>query len=679
MPITNTNSYGSISKFLPAKIISGNATSIVALESWMYNDNMGDPWWVGAGANPCKWVIEATVNQVSHSSHLSRVPFMYSGLDITPGMWVAATNSSMALRINSISSMSDGSITFVAEDVDRFNTFNDSSSSGTGVFGAGEIFFFELGDDGLPAFNVMPVTIDPFLLAQIESRFRVFNPSIQVPFYQIDHEFVEGNTLALDPTTQKFRNATAEDIFRVGTVTASGPGPNYFFLEPLTKIITNLEPGLPGPIGGVVWLDAATGDMSTTEGSSKDAIYIKMTESTPSFTISTMTYPDGYNGWQFMLNEVLLTVNGTAVDPQPTSYFIDLINSTTSEHGVTAMMGSQPTKVIGTVGFPSTAANPAMVFTLNGATITVETPSLMINSFSGLTVGWWDFVRAINEQTQTHGVYSSVDPNTGYITLENTSGDPINIVNITPSTSDVANGFLTFTDACGFETSNPSGAAEYLKLVRADGGPIVISDFQAQNGQPAQLGAFVTNAGINSVANGSLPLALVVDQSMYANTNYIVPNLAGRDSLANMRVGDQAYVQADADGKWAMYLYTASGWVKTAAWASANTDANSIEIGITPTSQASQSIGVVSESSRILNVTVQVTETFNTSATVSVGTISDPEAIMPAANVDLGTIGNYEIDSSFVYDSSETDFGVYVYFSAGGSTAGAAQVIVSYL
>jgi hypothetical protein len=122
MPITNSNSYGSLAKFLPAKVIPGSAVTVTALESWLYNDNLGDPWWVGAGNNPCKWIITANISSVTHSSHLTRTPFTYTGLDVTQGMWVASATSAVSLRINSILSMSDTSITFIAEDVDRFNT-----------------------------------------------------------------------------------------------------------------------------------------------------------------------------------------------------------------------------------------------------------------------------------------------------------------------------------------------------------------------------------------------------------------------------------------------------------------------------------------------------------------------------------------------------------------------------
>jgi hypothetical protein len=683
MPITNSNSYGSISKWIPAKVIPGNINTITPLESWLYNDGLGDPWWVGVNGNPCKWIITADVYSQSHSSHETRTPFYYTGSDISPGMWICTPSvNNAALRINSISSVSDTSITFIAEDVDRYNTFNDPNSSGIGGLSTGSALFFELGDDGLPVFNNLnsSYAVDPLMIAQIEARFRVFNPSVQVPCFQLNHNFTEGMVLTLDSSTGLFRNSTSTDIFRVGTVVATGPGPNYFYLEPITKIISNLEPGLIGTVGDIVWIDPTTGAMSTTEGSSLDAIYIKMTEAQPSFTVSQVENPTAYNGWQFLLNEVILTVNGTYADPQPTSYLIDLINSTTNQHSVTAAMGSQPTIVVGSIQFPETAVNgDSMQFSINGVTITVTSPSLMINLLSGSTVGWWDFVRPINELTSQHGVYATSDPNTSAITLTNASGGPINIVNISPSTSDASAGFLTFTDACGFELNNASGPANYLQLLRADGGQIIISDNNVENGTTNQLGMFVANSIIPSVANGQLPLAIVVDQSMYANTNYVVPNIAARNALTNMRVGDQAYVQADTNGEWSMYLYTASGWVETANQASASTDANSLQIEITPSSPVSQSIGVVSLDSTIISVMVQVTAPFTADAVLTVGTSSVVDAIMPASNIDLTTIGNYEIDPSFVYGSSASDFNVDVYFTVGSATTGSATVIVSYL
>jgi hypothetical protein len=682
MSVTNNNKYGSIARFLPAKVISGNIVSVENYESWMYDDGLGDPYWQGANGISYKWLITANIDSgITHSSYLTRIANIYTGLDITNGMWVMATDSAPSVRINEIKAQSDYTITFIAEDVDRFNTFNDTTSSGDGIFNTSQgtqIVFFQLGDDGLPMFNPLPTTIngaDPnfmFNVAQVESRFRVFNPTEEVQLYQVNHGFTAGDIITIDQSTSQFRNANSSDIFRLGTVTVVGPGPNYFYVEPVTKILMNLEPSLPGPVGGIVWIDPTTGDISTSSSNSNAAVYMKVSPAVPTFSTSSIAAStlSTYNGFGFSINQVQLVLAGTAADPQPVSYLIDLINSATAEHGVIAQMGSQPTSIVGTVPTPTAVLQGAnMQFAINGVTVTVTPPSIVFGV--GSQLGWWDFVRAINELTDQHGVYATLDIGSGLITLTNNFGSAITIEDITPAAT--SGGHSSFKDACGFPSIILAGPANYLQLIRPDGGPIVITD-------NINTGSYlISSGGINSAANGSLPMALVIDQSMYANANYVVPNIAARDALSNMRVGDQAYVQADANGQWAMYLYTASGWVLTADKASAATDANTLELTVTPTTQASQAIGVVSASSRIINVTVQVTTAFDGTASVSIGTNAASEAIMAAANIDLSSLGNYEIDSSYVYADSMTDFGVYVYFTPNGASHGQATVIVSYL
>jgi hypothetical protein len=618
---------------------------------------------------------------ITHSSYLTRIPDEYTGLDITNGMWIMATDNPQSLRIDSIISQTDTSITCIIEDVNRFNTFNDTTSSGNGIFSTSpntQIIFFQLGDDGLPIFVPLPSTINltdsGFLpnLLQVEARFRVFNPTNEVQLYQIDNGFVEGDVVTMDSTTGLFRNVTSDDIFVLGTVTAVGPGPNYFYLGPTSKVITDLEPSLPGPVGGIVWIDPSTGNITSSSTSSNASVYMKVTEAVPSFTISSIEASDLsiYNTFGFSINLVQMVIAGTSPDPQPVSYLIDLINSFTVEHGVVAQMGSQPNIVTGTVSAPTaTLQGSNMQFSINGVTVTVAPPSIIFGA--GSEVGWWDFVRSINELVGQTGVYATVDNTTGDLILTNNFGSAINIENIVPAST--SGGYQCFTDACGFTVSNPAGPANYLQLVRSDGGPIVITDTQSTGSY------LISSSGITSAANGSLPMALVVDQSMYANTNYIVPNIAGLNTLTNMRVGDQVYVQADANGQWAMYLYTASGWVEIANQASASTDASSLQVVITPSSPVSQSIGVVSLDSTIISVMVQVTVPFTADAVLTIGTSSVVDAIMPASNIDLTTIGNYEIDPSFIYESTAPDFNVDVYFTVGSATTGSATVIVSYL
>jgi hypothetical protein len=344
------------------------------------------------------------------------------------------------------------------------------------------------------------------------------------------------------------------------------------------------------------------------------------------------------------------------------------VNNLTSDHGVVASLSSPLNKITGTVGFPNTGVDTNVVFTVNGTTITVASPSITYG-FTG-PVGWWDFVRAINEQTDVHGVYATVDPNTGFVSFENDSGGPINFANVHPTTS--ASGITTFTDTLGVQANNAPAAATKMKFARPDGGEIVVSDIT---------GTFLSDSGIQSAANGALPLALVVDQAMYANSSYMVNSVADRDALQNLRTGDQVYVQADLDGEWALYIKVDTGWTKIANADSASTDAKTLQIDLTSASATPILLGNISSGTRIVDVTIEVGSAFNgTTPTITIGTQSTPNAVFDSANADLTVIGNYETNSAFVADTEDgSDVDIYVYLQANGSTAGTATVIVSYL
>lgn len=662
MPVTNTLTSSSIRKFLPNKVISGYPNSIDNLSSWLYDDGMGDPWWQGAAGAPYQWILNASVNTVLHSSHLTRVPMQYTGLDITPGMWVMGS-SNRAVKIISVQSATDSSIVCVVEDVDRYNTFSDNTQTGSGIFSQYEnLLFFELGDDGLPVLNPVPDGTEAIVVTQIEDRFRVFNPSVEEQFFQLNHGFLEGQILKLDPISGLFEQATSSDIYIAGTVTTIGPGPNYFYLAPSTKIINDLEPGLPGTVGDTIYLDPTSGNLTTNGGL---AIYIQMSDPVASFTVGSVENPVTYPGTVLKLNNTLVSFDGT--DVLTASDIITVINALTPNHGVVASMGSQPTTIIGSTAFSTTTpATGSMVFSVNGIEITVTQPSIVYGTSGQL--GWWDIVRSVNELTFKHGVVASSSNSTGLTTFTNTSGGPINFVNITPATTDGPD--MSFTDMMGLTADNPSGSADYLQFTRPDGGEIILSD---------NTGTFTTDTGILSADNGVLPLALIVDKTMNASGSYMVSTIADRDALTNVRVGDQVYVQTDTNGKWSMYLYTAGGWVLIADEAAANTDANTLEAVITPSSAASQLMGTVSLDSRIINITVEVTAPFTADAVLTVGTDSVPDAILAASNIDLTNIGTYTIDSAFVYDNTQPNFNVDLYFSKGSATSGSATVMVSYL
>lgn len=661
-----SNKYDSIKKYLPSKVIAGEVAAIKPLESWMYDDGMGDPWWQGAGGVSFRWIIDVTTTASSHSSHLTREPFLYNALDITPGMWVMAANDPKALRVVSIISKDSQSISCIVEDVNRFNTFKDQSSAGSGIFGVpSSLIFFQLGDDGLPILDPLPVVAsDPAVVSQVEARFRVFNPNTEVQFYQVNHGFVEGTVLKLNGITKMFEEASSDDIYIVGTVTAVGPGPNYFYLAPSTKFLLDLSPSLPGSAGSIIWIDPTTSQLTTTPNVGKAPMYIQMNDPVATFTIGLVDNPNSWDGIQFSINKTLITLSGA--DPINTSEILAAINSHTAEHGCVATMSAPATLVTGSVGFPSTGVDGSLQFTVNGTLTTVATPSIVFGD-SG-QIGWWDIVRSVNEQSHSHGVYVTMDPDNGWLIFSRADGGPINFQNVSPTVT--ADGLTTFTDLVGVSAINPAGVPTRLKLERADGGEIIIANVA---------GDFTGDTGLQSAANGKMPVALIVDKSIGSTGNYVVADISARDAMTNLRTGDQVFVQDSGNGEWALFVKTSSTWTLIADQDSANTDANTLTATINSDDTAPLLVGTISDQSRVVNVVVVVEEAFDSeTAALSIGDDTVVDAVMRASGIDLAVAGTYEATSEYE-NTTGGDVSIFAHLFGGGATKGTVKVMVSYL
>lgn len=667
MAITNNLTNSSIRKYLPSKVIAGFAQLIENLEGWLYDDGTGDPWWQGAMGSPHRWILTADITASTHSSHLTRVANTYTGLDIQPGMWVFSSSEAKALRVVSIVSKTDSTIRCVVEDVDRYNTFTDPTISGTGIFApSSSIVFFEIGDDGLPVLNPLPANTDISIVSQVEARFRVFNPTVEIRFFQVNHGFKEGQVLKIDQSSGKFMQATSNDIYLAGTVVAVGPGPNYFYLSPSTKVIKNLEPGLPGKAGDVIWIDPTTGDRTTSSDGSLVALYIKMTDSVACYAIGTTDNPVSYESTSFKVNNELITLVGTDGVADLDS-IIAQINQVTDKHGVHASKGSPSNLITGTAMYPSSTPAEPMTFLLNGVHTVVMTPSVTYGTTG--QVSWWDVVRAVNEQTDKHGVYASFDSNTGFVSLESARGDTIKFQNVYPELT--SGDDMTVTDMIGIPEDSPSLEKSRLKLVRDDGGQITISDVS---------GSFTYDMGIQSADNGQLPLALVVDKTMSASSSTVVSNLAAMNALSNVRSGDQVFVQNGVTaGEWELYVRTGNTFTKISDYDSAKSDASTMSIDVEFGTSTPILLGNVSNDTRIVDVSVVVSQVFNdANAALSVGVMGQPNAIMSSDIIDLTVSGSYESGTSFMY-SGDADGEVHVFLNSGSSTTGKAKIIVSYL
>lgn len=284
--------------FLPPYIMAVTLNDVNAVEFWEADDGTGDPW-VGA---PYRWSISLLVSPQLHSCHLTPTPFQYDGNDVAVGDWIADLTLGYAVRVVEIITPGFDTVECIVEDVDRFNTFCDTSQSGNGI-GAGQGFVFRLGDDGLPILGPMTsnsgnLTLNyAWQLDQI-SRFRYRNYlRSHYPVTQPGHAFVEGDLLRMTP--DGYIKATASDAVGhvVGTVSAIGiPSVDWFNYRPVGRVVENL-PALPGVAGDLVYLDD-TGALTASKPSAwARPVYIRLETETKGIVLDRGVETENKNGY----------------------------------------------------------------------------------------------------------------------------------------------------------------------------------------------------------------------------------------------------------------------------------------------------------------------------------------------------------------------------------------------
>ena len=251
---------------------------------WPYPVEAEDAW----GNVPYQWRVIASVSTQTHSSGFTRVPYEYNWDDVKVGMWVAADDPAKALKIVSIENTSFGQIEIIVEDVERFNTFNDSTQSGIGIFQASSGYIFQLAEDGLPLiYPIDPThTISPFFSNDLISRFRINNPRFRFRFNQVAHGFQVGDEIYLDPVDGLFKALEAGEQ-PIGRVVDVSDSPDTFLVSPVNRIdeAINLPMGVPGNI--FYYDDTVPGGLTLTPNSR--AAYLKLSDT------SAMILEEGIN------------------------------------------------------------------------------------------------------------------------------------------------------------------------------------------------------------------------------------------------------------------------------------------------------------------------------------------------------------------------------------------------
>jgi hypothetical protein len=188
-------------------------------------------------------------------------------------------------------------------------------------------------------------------------------------------------------------------------------------------------------------------------------------------------------------------------------------------------------------------------------------------------------------------------------------------------------------------------------------------------------GVYLTGGGGGS---SSSPLG-------YNASVYKVDNLAARDDIPadQLQVGDQIYVADTGNGEWAMYMYAGiigvtPTWYKFTDFDSANTDAKTITVDLFYTQNQPLNIYSVGDTARVVDVTVEVLQTFHPTATLTVGDDSDTSRLTDVDDVDLSVLGIYSLSPSYQYGGTGETL-VKVYYNQGSSTQGQAKITITYV
>ena len=658
----------------PNKVLAGSVTSQAGESYWPHANGSNDPWYEGSATKKYyRWTVTFTVTEMTHGSHLTREEKKYNGLDVIVGDWIAGATTGQCLKIVSITSKTRTTVVAVVEDVLRYNTFK--SATGNGIFSNGGCVVFALNEDGIPLLDPLPGIAAADFYATVVSRFGYLNPQLNYILHQNAHGFVEGDVIAAHTTG--FIKANVETMNKmIGTVIDAGPGPNQFIIAPNNRII-DFDPKIPGNQGDYIYIQD-DGSLSTTD--TGKAAFLNIQNAIPSTLDGSVDDPEVPANHTMQLNGNTVTFTGAGANAT-LSEIVSSINGGTANHSVTASTLTTSTTV--------TSDTSAVAYGLVGGYVPF---SAYIDSGSGNTLinfttdtagqAAYGIAVGIAEDMATDITSGSIDNLTATFTgsnqlvLTEANGNAITISNNTNDSNNKP--FVGTSNVSGLPASIASPGTQKLKVTRTDGGEILIFESTEY---------FREGTGIASGHTGQFPLAMNIEQGLRTAGVTVVADIAARDALT-AEAGDGAYVLNKGDGEWGQYIYSGSAWVMTSNEDSATTDAKTLTTTFTMPvggfgTATTQLLGNVSPGRRLLNVSVDVTNAFvgaSSTPNVQVGTLSDPDAYVPASSNAIDEATSFEATPNYLYPASETqDLQVRARCTHNGASSGEVVVKLTYV
>jgi hypothetical protein len=650
----------------PAKVLAANVSSALATDKWPYDDGMGDPFWSG-GSSPTyfRWTLTVSVTEQSHSSYKTRKPFAYNGMDVSPGDYIADTQFGIALKIISVLSKTDTDVTVIVEDVFRYNTFRAQGAVGFGLFNVpSNAVIFELNQEGLPIVDPIPpsyVATDFF--TNLMSRFQNLEQNSNFILHKPNHGFSLDELISVDPTSHTFVPTDSTHPYIIGTVSGVNYGPDYFAINPIQKVLDNID-GLIGNVGDILYADDDNpGQLTLTAGSKP--VLIKLLTESPTVVTGTVTLPQtSQSPSTFTINQQRVTVGGTG----SVYDIVTAFNTVSNVTGVTASLVRSPTvlQTSLTLGYGEPALTTGATATINGVLVNFTTTTVGFAAYGDYYSLEQDMAADINAANIPNIVAST--PSDNVLRITHLTGGAITITNGSPDT----NGYYFAGDGSGSGLALSAAASSnyVIKLAAVDARAINLYDVQGQT---------MLDCGLVSAENGQKAAALYIERGLRTTSITVVANKSTRDALT-ASLGDMTYVIDDGQGAnlWALYLYDGSTWQSISTSYSAASVADSYTVTLTPSSSSSTIGPLLKEGTVISSVTVNVITPFDGDANtkLEIGLSENHSLLMSNNELDLSVAGEYTSTPMQILGSTSSKQ-VRYYFTPSNSTVGQVKVTVT--
>lgn len=536
----------------PALCLSGTIDSVSDLDLYINNDDSGLYNRYVSYTIAIKDISPQSISDMS-----TRLPGLYNGIDVKGGDYIVDKTGEIILRIKRIIEKTDYTLLLEAEDVDGI-TFRQYGLNKPDV--SSDIIIFELSENGLPVFVGDPILkFQTNAIDKIQSRFSIDEDDERFRFYHDISPNVnigEIVTVDINGNIVKFGNTGAATT-PVGTVLSKSHSGKIIYVKPFNKIIDNFpDPTiLTGQPGDMYYTDLNNpGGITTTKGGNSKAVYLHLTNPTPTIITSTSTSSlPGVND-VVKLNNVIVFSGPDGDTVTNAVQLSELINTFSSQTAIISSADVEPVKVEtdSTLLLPNAAAVLSVVTTngtspsptfqyaeasfsdgLNSVTIQFNpsfygiTPQPFANSVPDyLVLDAAGIVQIINTEFQANSLnlIATVIPAPSGSQMTDiydaikisatTTSAQINIINISPDA--FGTNFAGTSSNTGILENTLAGTDAFLTLTRLDGGDILITGGISLDGTSSNISdgvGYINSNGLCSSSTGNPAILLMVEGS----------------------------------------------------------------------------------------------------------------------------------------------------------------------